>query len=154
MAYATDAGSVGAVPGGKGVAQQGKRASGSRRLHVALWVVQGLLAALFLFAGVTKLGMPAEAMAKQMPFPVSFMRFIGVCEVMGGLGLVLPSLLRVLPHLTPLAAAGLVVIMVGATVVTVASMPVAMAILPFVTGVLLVVVAYGRWRVAPIAPRS
>jgi len=77
-----------------------------------------------------------------------FIHFIGVCEVLGGLGLVLPGLLRIRPGLTPLAAAGLVVIMIGATVV---SIPMgAVAALPLVVGILAAFVAYGRWRVAPL----
>jgi len=119
-----------------------------RIIGVALWVIQALLAALFLFAGGMKLVTSAEAMAKQMPFPVPFIRFIGVCEFLGGLGLVLPGLLRVRTGLTPLAAAGLVVIMVGAVVV---SWPMgAAALLPLVTGILAAFVAYGRWRLAPL----
>ncbi len=122
-----------------------------RNIGVALWVIQVLLAALFLFAGGMKLVTPAEAMAKLMPFPVPFMRFIGVCEVLGALGLVVPGLLRVRTGLTPLAAAGLVVIMVGAVVV---SLPMgAAALLPLVTGVLAAFVAYGRWRLAPLPER-
>lgn len=115
-------------------------------LFYALWVVQGLLALLFLFAGGMKLVTPAEEMAKQMPLPVPFMRFIGVAEVLGGLGLILPGLTGIRPGLTPLAAAGLVVIMIGATVLTAASGGIALALFPLVVGLLLAFVAYRRWR--------
>ena len=116
----------------------------------ALWIVQGLLALTFLFAGGMKLVMPIEEMTKQMPVPLSgsFLRFIGVSEVLGGLGLVLPGLLRIRPGLTPLAAAGLVIIMVGATAITAAG-DVALALIPLTVGVLAAFVAYGRWRLAP-----
>src|ERR671917_230557 len=86
----------------------------------ALWIVQGLLAALFLFAGGMKLITPVEVLSAMSPFPGEFIRFIGVCEVLGAVGLILPYALRILPGLTALAAAGLVVIMVGATVSTLA----------------------------------
>lgn len=78
--------------------------------------------------------------------PAPFLRFIGVVEILGGLGLILPGMLRVRMELTPLAAAGLGVIMIGAVVVTIQTMGFAMAIMPFVTGVLAFFVAYGRWR--------
>ena len=115
----------------------------------ALWIVQGLLALLFLFAGGMKLVLPLEALTEQMPLPGLFVRFIGVAEVLGAMGLILPGLLRIRPGLTPLAAAGLVIIMIGATVLTLASGDVASALIPLVVGLLLAFVAYGRWRLAP-----
>jgi uncharacterized membrane protein YphA (DoxX/SURF4 family) len=115
----------------------------------ALWIVQALLAALFLFAGVMKFVMSIEEMTKQIPMPGLFLRFIGVVEVLGALGLILPGLLRIRPGLTPLAAAGLVIIMIGATVYTLAAGDVASALMPLVVGILAVFVAYGRWRLTP-----
>lgn len=113
-----------------------------------LWIFQGLLALLFLFAGGTKLVMPAADLAKQAPMlSVTFLRFVGVCEVLGAIGLILPGLLRIQPGLTPLAAAGLIGIMIGAVVVTLMIGGVAMAIMPFIVGLLLVFVAYSRWRI-------
>src|SRR2546425_7314870 len=86
-------------------------------MNVALWIVQGLLAALFLFAGGAKLVLPLDQMAGPVALPGWFLRFIGVAEVLGALGLVLPGLLRTPPGLTPLAAAGAVVIIIGAAIV-------------------------------------
>ena len=121
----------------------------SRSMTRALWSVQGLLALLFLFAGGTKLVLPIEEMTKQMPLPGPFLRFIGVAEVLGGIGLILPGLLGIQPGLTPLAAAGLVIIMIGATVVTLMTGGAATVLFPLVTGLLAAFVAYGRWRLAP-----
>ena len=114
----------------------------------ALCIVQGLLALTFLFAGGTKLVLPIEEMTKQMPLPLPglFLRFIGVAEVVGAIGLILPGLVRIRPGLTPLAAAGLVIIMIGATVLTLAGGDVAPALIPLVVGLLAAFVAYGRWR--------
>jgi hypothetical protein len=115
----------------------------------ALWIVQGLLALLFLFAGGVKLVLPLEGLTAQMPVPDPFLRFIGVAEVLGAMGLILPGLLRIRPGLTPLAAAGLVVIMIGATVLTLVSGGGAQALIPLGVGLLAAFVAYGRWRLAP-----
>jgi uncharacterized membrane protein YphA (DoxX/SURF4 family) len=117
--------------------------------HIALWIIQTLLALLFLFAGGMKFVMSIEEMTKQMAMPGWFLHFIGVCEVLGALGLILPWLTRIRPGLTPLAAAGLVIIMIGATVTTLTTGSMAMALIPLVVGVLAAFVAYGRWRQTP-----
>jgi len=118
-------------------------------MNIALWIVQVLLALLFLFTGGMKLIMPIEEMTQQLPMPGWFLRFIGVCEVLGGLGLILPWFLRIRPGLTPLAAAGLVVIMIGATVTTIMTGQIAISLVPLVVGILCLFVGYGRWRLAP-----
>lgn len=115
------------------------------RFNRTLWVMQGLLAALFLFAGGSKLVLPLEAMAGPIAFPGWFLRFIGVAEVAGAVGLILPALLSIAPFLTPLAAIGLVAIMMGAVTTTVATMGAGAAGVPLVVGVLSAAVAYGRW---------
>ena len=121
-------------------------------MSLALWIVQVLLAALFLFAGGMKLAMPIDELTKQIAVPGWFIRFISVAEVLGGLGVILPSALRIAPWLTPLAAAGLVVIMAGATVL---SMGQGLVVLfPLIAGLLAAFVAYGRWRLAPIEKKS
>src|SRR5271165_1944553 len=112
-------------------------------MNRTLWIVQALLAALFLFAGGMKLVLPIQSMTQQIPLPGWFLRFIGVAEVLGAIGLILPGLLRVRPGLTPLAAAALSLIMVGAVVVTLRTGSAAQALLPFVTGLLCVFVAWG-----------
>ena len=115
-------------------------------MNVALWIVQGLLAALFLFAGGAKLVLPLDQMAGPVALPGWFLRFLGVAEVLGAFGLVLPGLLRIRPGLTPLAAAGLVIIMIGAMVVTLVGGMVAVALMNLVVALLAAFVAYGRWR--------
>jgi uncharacterized membrane protein YphA (DoxX/SURF4 family) len=125
-----------------------------RRMTVVLWVVQGLLALVFLFSGASKLVMSIEEMTKDVALPGAFLRFLGVAEMAGGVGLVLPGLLGILPGLTPLAAACLVIIMIGATVITATTMGVGMALIPLAVGLLAAFVAYGRWRLAPLAERA
>jgi len=118
----------------------------------ALWIVQGLLAALFLFTGGMKLILPLEELTGSMPVPGPFLRFIGVAEVLGALGLILPGLLRIRPGLTPLAAAGLVILMIGATAITLTGGAVAAAPIPLVVGLLAAFVFWGRWRGTPRSP--
>ena len=129
------------------------RENSSKKANAGLWIVQGLLAALFLLTGGMKLLAPLAVLEQQAHMPGLFLRFIGVCEILGALGLILPGLTRIRTTLTPLAAAGLVIIMIGATVVTIATVGVAMAILPYVVGLFSTVVAVGRWRVAPLRTR-
>ena len=111
-----------------------------------LWTLQALLAMLFAFAGVMKLIMPIEEMTKDIALPGLFLRFIGVVEILGAVGLILPGLLRIKPGLTPLAAAGLTIIMVGATLVTLMTSQPATAVIPFVVGLL---TAFVAWRRSP-----
>lgn len=120
-------------------------------MNIALWIIQGLLAALFLFAGGMKLVLPVEELMKQTPLPLPgwFVRLTGVVEVLGAIGLILPWLLRIRPELTPLAAAGLVIVMIGAVAYTLAAGDVAAALMPVVVGILAAFVAYGRWRLTP-----
>lgn len=120
----------------------------SRKANVSLWVAQSLLAALFLFAGVMKFVMPVAAMQQgPVVFSGTFLHFIGVCEILGAVGLVLPGIFRIRQYLTPLAAAGLVIIMIGATAVS-AVASVAGAIVPFVVGIVAFLVFRGRGGLA------
>src|SRR5712692_4267942 len=89
-----------------------------RKLNVLLWVLQVLLAMLFMFAGVMKFIMPIEEMTKQIALPGWFLHFIGAAEILGAIGLILPGILRIRVELTPLAAAGLAIITFGATWIT------------------------------------
>ncbi|SRR6266851_692629 len=116
----------------------------------ALWTVQVLVAIAFAFAGGIKLALPIDVLQEQMQLalPGVFIRFIGVVEVLGALGLILPGVVRVRPDLTPLAAAGLAAVMLGAVMfIPPDAEPVALA-LPIVLGLLAAFVAYGRWRLA------
>lgn len=128
------------------------------KLSIVLWIVQVLLALLFIWGGGFKLVAPAEKLAGppgSVVLPILFLRFIGLAELLGGIGLILPGLLRIKPGLTPLAAAGLVIIMIGAVVVTLMGGGGAgLAVFPAVVGLLATFIAYGRSRLAPIQPRA
>ena len=117
-------------------------------MNIVLWIIQILLALLFLFAGITKLfptiiPMPPPPPNMWMP-PMWFLKFIGVCELLGALGLVLPGLFRRQQYLTVWAAVGLTIIMIGAVVISVMTMGIAAGITPLIVGLLCAFVAYGR----------
>jgi uncharacterized membrane protein len=114
-------------------------------MHYTLWTLQGLLAALFLFAGVAKFFTPQAQFAPLQPW---FVYMIAVFEILGALGLILPGVFKTKTFLTGWAAAGLTVIMIGA-VVTSWPMGLMFAALPFVVGIFTGLVAYGRWEGAP-----
>lgn len=120
----------------------------------ALWTVQTLLALLFVFAGGMKLVLPVEQLAGPVTLPGPFLRFIGLAELLGGVGLILPAALRIRPGLTPVAAAGLVIIMIGATAITLGAGELGPGLTSIAVGLLAAFVAYGRWRLAPIRSSS
>lgn len=119
-----------------------------RAASIALWTAQGLLAGLFLMAGSMKLLMPVEAMAGPVGLPGWFLHVIGVAEVLGAIGLIVPGATRIRPGLTPLAAGGLLVVMVGAVAVTLRAGGGAQAMVPAIVGAVLAAIACGRMRSA------
>jgi uncharacterized membrane protein YphA (DoxX/SURF4 family) len=120
--------------------------------NTALWIVQCVLAVMFLLAGIPKLVMSAEQMAAPGPIqlPTGFIRFIGVCEILGAVGMVVPGLTGIKPGLTPLGAAGLVIIMIGATVINIVDGPAPVAIATAALGAMCAFIVYGRWM-RPVA---
>ncbi len=116
-----------------------------------LWTGQAVLCLLFLFAGGFKLVAPL-AMLQQGPLvlPGAFLRAIGVLEVLGALGLVLPGLFRVRRELVPLAAAGLVGIMAGAATVSAVAMGAGAATVPALVGLAAIAICLGRREQAPV----
>jgi putative oxidoreductase len=123
----------------------------SKKLNVALWIVQGLLALFFAVgSGAPKLILPPEMIPMPIPLPHWFLLFIGTCEVLGALGLILPGVLRTRPGLTVAAATCLVLLtLCAATYQLLASAP-GNAVLALLIGALAAFVAYGRWRLAPL----
>lgn len=124
-------------------------------MNILLWIIQVLLALEFLFAGGMKLVMPIEKLMaggppSQIVLPAMFLKFIGLCEVIGAFGLILPGIFKRQQQLTPLAAIGLTIIMIGAVVITLMGPGFKFAISPLITGLLCALVAYGRWKVRPL----
>ena len=116
----------------------------TRRMNYTLWTIQWVLALLFLMTGTLKLILPAAELTKGIALPILFLRFIGVMEVLGAAGLILPGLLGIRRELTPLAAAGLAIIVAGATTLLIANPSAGPAMMPFVVGLLAGFVAWKR----------
>ena len=137
----------------------GERKSGSRPLNIALWIAQVVLFAIFAMSGVMKSTVPMEQLNQMVPWttdvPVPLVRFIGVAELAGALGVLLPALFRIKPGLTPLAALGLMTIMIlalGFHVIRGEFTP--LLANPIGLGALAAFVAWGRSRKIPIQPRT
>ena len=124
-------------------------------MNVTLWVLQALLAVAFLAHGWLFLSPPAE-MVEQMNSSIApaFRVFIGVAEVLAAVGLTLPGITRVMPWLVPCAAAGLMIVMIGATIVHATRGEIGSAITTAILFVVVTFVAYMRWKVKPISPRT
>ncbi len=133
-------------------------ASGSRGLRIALWIAQVLLAAAFLMAGVFKAFLPIEGLSRNMAWvnavPGGLVRFIGVAELTGGLGLVLPAATRILPILTPVAGAALALDMVLAASFHVSRGEVRAVPINLFLGAIGAFIAWGRFKKARIAGRA
>jgi uncharacterized membrane protein YphA (DoxX/SURF4 family) len=123
-----------------------------------LWILQLLLAVSFVLGGIARLFLPVGVLAGTMSWvgsvPEPLLRFIGLAEILGGLGLLLPSATRLLPWLTPLAALGLAVIALLATLFHLVRGEAGLILSALLPGLMAAGVAYGRWRLAPISPRS
>ena len=123
----------------------------SKQLNAALWTVQVVLALFFAGAsGAPKFFLTDELLAMPIVLPRAFLVFIGTAEVLGALGLILPGMTRIRPGLTPLAAAGLVLVTICAAVYQVLGNQPANAVFALVIGVVAAFVAYGRWRLVPL----
>jgi putative oxidoreductase len=127
-----------------------------KRWNILLWTAQVILGGMFLMAGIMKATTPIQELALKMPWindSGELVRFIGIAEIAGALGLLLPSLLRIKPALTPLAAVGIVIIMVLASILHLTRGEYPAIGINFVLGAVAALIAYGRTKKAPIAAR-
>jgi putative oxidoreductase len=123
----------------------------ANKTSVALWTAQGFLALFFALAsGAPKLLLPMQMIPMPLPLPELFVRCIGVAEVCGALGLILPGMLHIRTRLTLLAAVCLVALTMCAAVYQVAAQQPANAVFALAIGLIAAFVAYGRWRLAPL----
>lgn len=126
----------------------------NKAINITLWIAQTLLALMFLMAGAMKLSQPIEKLVESLPWvsstPISLVRFIGLSEVLGGLGLLLPSLLRIKPFLTTWAALGLALVMVLAAIFHGSRGEFSNIVMNFVMIAIALFIAWGRSTKAPI----
>jgi len=129
-----------------------------RGVNVMLWIMQALLALVFLYTGVMKLVAPIDTMAQSMAWvaevPAGLVRFIGLCEVAGAIGIFLPAATHIAPKLTPLSGLGFVSLMVLASLFHIARAEYPVLIITLSLGVLSALVAWGRYRTVPILSRK
>jgi len=123
-------------------------------MNVLLWVLQFLLAAAFLAHGVFLLAPPASMMEQLKPMPTAFRLFLGVAEVLAAVGLTLPGLTRIQPWWVPCAAAGVMIVMISATIFHLSRGEVGAAVTTLILLTMATFVAYMRWKVKPILPRT
>jgi uncharacterized membrane protein YphA (DoxX/SURF4 family) len=127
-------------------------------LNIALWIVAGVLAAVFLLAGVMKIALPKEKLLSTMAWaetwPPPRLKALGVVEVLGAIGLILPRALNIAPVLTPVAAVGCAIVMAGAMITHFRMKDYAGIAMPGVLLVLAIVVAAGRFLRLPGAPTA
>jgi len=130
----------------------------SKALNISLWIAQGLLAAMFLMAGAMKSTQPIEQLATSLPWvkeaSTSLVRFIGISEFLGAVGLILPSLLRIQPKLTVYAAIGILTVMTFALVFHISRGETSVIGINIIIGLIAGFVAWGRTKKVPIQPKS
>jgi putative oxidoreductase len=129
----------------------------NRKLHISLWIAQVLLALSFAASGLMKIATPIDKLAKMLPWTAelpTLTRFIGIAEVLGAVGLILPAATRIKPGLTALAAAGLTTVLVLAVFFHASRGELAHTPPAVVLGAIAAFIAWGRWKKAPISPRA
>src|SRR5688500_1616200 len=135
-----------------------KQQKRSKGLHITLWIAQVVLAAMFLMSGLMKVSQPIDQLSAMLPWasqvPEILVRFIGAAEVFGGIGVILPSLLRIQPKLTPIAAVGLAVVMVFAVAFHLYRGETTAIGMNLILVAIAVFIAWGRFKKASIALRS
>ena len=135
-----------------------KQQQSSKALHITLSILQTLLAAMFLMAGLMKISLPIDKLSQMLPWasqmPEVFVRFIGAAEVLGAVGLLLPSLLRIQPKLTPIAAVGLALVQVFAIAFHISRGETAVIGMNFLLLAIAAFIAWGRFKKAPIAAKT
>lgn len=129
-----------------------------KELNIALWLAQSLLALVFLMAGFMKSTRPIAELATSLPWvnevSAGLVRFIGISELLGGMGLVLPSILRIRPGLTALAASGLALVMVFALIFHIVKGEYNALVINVVLGAIAYFIYWGRTKRAPIEPKN
>jgi uncharacterized membrane protein YphA (DoxX/SURF4 family) len=123
-------------------------------MGIVLWVLQVLLALAFLGAGIMKVSQPISNLQKNMAWvgstPVWSVRTIGILEILGALGLILPAVTHILTWLTPVAAIGLALTMIGAIILHIRLKETNVVVAPLILLILALIIVYGRFAMVPL----
>ncbi len=129
----------------------------NKAINIGLWVAQVILFGMFAMAGFMKISQPISELSQMLPWaaevPALLVRFIGLSEILGASGLLLPSILRIKPNLTPLAAKGLTVVMVFALIFHISRGEFEVIGMNVILGLIAVFIAWGRTKKAIISPK-
>ncbi len=132
--------------------------SPSKGLHIALWIAQVLLAGMFIMSGFMKVSQPIDQLSQMLPWasqvPQALVRFIGISEVLGGIGLILPALLGIKPHLTAWAALGLVAVMIFAAIFHATRGEFSAINTNIILSLVALFIAWGRTKKAPMTAKA
>jgi len=130
----------------------------SKALHIALWIAQVVLGGMFIMAGIMKSTQPVTDLSKSVPWtanvPLPMVRVIGISELLGGIGLILPGLARTKTTLIPIAAIGILLIMLFAMVYHIANEETNVIAFNIVLALVAAFIAWGRLKKVPIYPKS
>lgn len=130
----------------------------SKALNISLWIAQIILAGMFIMAGTMKSSQPIEVLGQSLPWvnevSSALVRFIGISEILGGIGIILPAILRIKPKLTSLAALGLGIIMILAFAFHIAKGEYSALGINVILGALAFFVAWGRNKKLPITAKK
>lgn len=129
----------------------------NKGLNIGLWIAQGIVALMLLWGGYAKLGMPKEELIQMIPWATekpSLLMFTGVVDVLGGLGLLLPALLKIKPQLTIYAAYGTAILMISALVFHIFRNEYESIGMNVLILLLALFIAWGRSKKAPILAKS
>jgi putative oxidoreductase len=130
----------------------------SKTLNITLWIVQGLTAALMLMSAFMKIASPIPELSAKWKWtgelPQQVVRMLGIVDLLGGIGIILPAILKIKPGLTPLAAVGVVLLMISATVFHISRGESSVIAFNIILMLLASFIAWGRYKKLPILPRQ
>jgi putative oxidoreductase len=129
-----------------------------KALNIALWIVQGLTAALMLMSAFMKIATPIPELSAKWKWtgelPQQVVRMLGIVDLLGGIGIILPAILKIKPGLTPLAAVGVVLLMISATVFHISRGESSVIAFNIILMLFASFIAWGRYKKLPILPRQ
>ena len=129
----------------------------SKTINILLWIAQTLLAVSFIWTAMLKLFQPIEQLSAMWPWTgqvsVAFLKFTGVIDLLSGIGIILPALLRIKPVLTPVTAIGIIILMISAGIFHISRGEASVIGVNIVFAIIAAFIAWGRFLKAPISQK-